>query len=213
MSSAIVFVHLLVLLSVAMPASQARGKPGDLFDEIYARGVVKQKTLRSIRAKFTETTVSTLLVKPIVARGTIVAAPPARVRMTYTEPDPKVITMDGRTLTVDWPARGEKERIDIRDTQKRIDQYFTSAGIDDLRKMFEIKAAPDATNRSADRVEMTPKRKQIRQGLSLLELWINRDSDLLVQMRLSFPGGDQKTIALEDIAVNVPITDDIFQAK
>ena len=213
MPPAIVLAHLFVLLSVAMPAGQATRKPGDLFEEIYKRGAIRQKTLKSIRATFTETTVSTLLVKPIVARGTIVAAPPARVRMTYAEPDPKVIAMDGRTLVVDWPTRGERERIDIREVQKRIDQYFTSAGIDDLRKMFDIKAEADAANRRADRVEMTPKRKQIKQGLEKLELWIDRERDLLVQMRLSFRGGDQKTIALEDIAVNAPISDDLFQVK
>ena len=196
-----------------MPAGQTTRKPADLFEEIYKRGAIAQKTLKSIRATFTETTVSTLLVKPIVARGTIVAAPPARVRMMYTEPDPKVIAMDGRTLVVDWPARGERERIDIREVQKRIDQYFTSAGIDDLRKMFLVKAEPDRTNRRTDRVEMTPKRKQIKQGIEKLELWIDRESDLRVQMRLSFPGGDQKTIALEDIAVNAPISDDLFQVK
>jgi hypothetical protein len=30
-------------------------------------------------------------------------------------------------------------------------------------------------------------------------------------MRMSFPGGDQKTIALEDITLNVPVTDATFQ--
>ena len=213
MSPAVILAHLLVLMSLAAPQGSARAarRPGDLFAEIYERGVIKQRAMKSIRATFTETTVSTLLVKPIVARGTVIAAPPARVRMTYTEPEAKTVTMDGRFLVVVWPARGEREQIDIRETKQRIDRYFTNASIDELRKLFEITAEPDAAVRRADRVTMTPKRKQIQQGLQQLELWIDRERDLLVQMRLSFPGGDQKTIALEDVVVDVPLSDDTFR--
>jgi len=220
------FVHLLMVVSLATGLGAGRiASPGatlgldhstvagDLFSQIYRRGVVKQRSLQSIRARFTETTVSSLLIKPIVAHGTVVAASPARVRMTYTDPMPKTIAMDGQSLTVLWPDRGEQERIDITAIQKRIDQYFTHASIDDLRGMFEITAEPDHAIQHADRVEMKPKRKQIKQGLERLELWIDRDSEMLVQMRLTFPGGDQKTIALEDLAINVPVSDDTFHIQ
>ena len=36
---------------------------------------------------------------------------------------------------------------------------------------------------------------------------------MLVKMRLSFPGGDEKIIALSDITVNVPINDEMFRIK
>jgi outer membrane lipoprotein-sorting protein len=204
-------VNLLVFVSFATGQAAARQQPDDLFSQIYKRGVVRQRSLQSIRARFTETTVSSLLVKPIVAHGTVVAASPARVRMTYTDPEPKTITMDGRSLTVLWSDRGEREAIDITQIQKRIDQYFTHANIDDLRGMFDIAAEPDQAIRRADRIDMKPKRKQIKQGLERLELWVDRDSELLVQMRLTFPGGDQKTITLGDLVSNVPVSDDTFR--
>jgi outer membrane lipoprotein-sorting protein len=212
MSPAVMLTHLLLLLSVAAPQAPA-ARPGDLFAGIFERGTIKQKSMKSIRASFTETTTSSLLVKPIVARGTIIAAPPARVLMVYAEPEPKTIAIDQGKLTVVWPKRNEREQIDIKDTQKRINQYFTNASLNDLKKLFDITAEPDTAIRRADRVEMTPKRKQIRQGLEKLVLWIDRETDMLVQMRMSFPSGDQKTIALEDIALNVPIDDDTFQLK
>jgi outer membrane lipoprotein-sorting protein len=217
-------VHLLLVVSLVMPLGTGRiAAPGappdlehsavtdDLFSQIYKRSVVKQRSLRSIRARFTETTVSSLLVKPITAHGTVVAASPARVRMIYTDPEPKTVVMDGQSLTVLWPDRGDRERIDTTAIQKRIDQYFTHASIDDLRGMFDVTAEPDHVIVHADHVDMKPKRKQIKQGLERLELWIDRASEMLVQMRLTFPGGDQKTIAFEDIAINVPITDDTFR--
>jgi outer membrane lipoprotein-sorting protein len=206
-------VHLLTVVSLAAPQAAPRQLTDDLFSHIYQRAAVKQRSMRSVRARFTETTVSSLLVKPIVAHGMVVAASPARVRMTYTDPEPKTMAIDGRSLTVLWSDRGERERIDITAIQKRIDQYFTHASIDDLRGMFDITAEPDQAIRRADRVDMRPKRKQIKQGLDRLELWIDRESDVLVQMRLTFPGGDQKTITLGDIEINVPVSDDTFQIR
>ena len=58
---------------------------------------------------------------------------------------------------------------------------------------------------------MVPKRKQIKEGLERLELWIDRESLLLVQMQMAFAGGDSKTIRLEDTTVNVPVTDKTFE--
>src|SRR5262245_58657571 len=204
-------VPLLVMLAIPTPQKSAPRATGDLFEEIFQRGIARQKSMKSIRAAFTETTTSSLLVKPIVTRGTIVAAPPARVRMTYMDPEPKTIVMDGRTLTVVWPKRNEREQIDIRQTQKRIDQYFTNASLDDLRKSFDISAQPDPAMRRTDRIEMIPKRKRIKEGLEKLELWIERETVLMTQMRMSFRGGDQKTISLSDIAVDVAVSDDVFR--
>ena len=122
----------------------------------------------------------------------MIAAPPSRVLMTYTDPERRTIAIDGKSLIVVWPDRREREKIDISQTQKRIDQYFTQATIGQLRSMFEITAKPDSVIREADRVDMRPKRKQIKEGLERLELWIDRESLLLVQMRMTFPGGDAR---------------------
>jgi outer membrane lipoprotein-sorting protein len=197
---------------VAAAATLAAQATGDLFDQLFARTLAKRQSIQSIRAKFTETTVSSLLAKPLVAHGTVIAAPPARVLMTYTDPERRIILIDGKSLHVIWPDRRERETIDISRMQKRIDQYFTQATLSQLRGMFDIKAEPDGAFRETDRVDMRPKRKQIREGLERLELWIDRESLMLAQMRMSFPGGDTKTIRLEDLAVNVPITDDTFRA-
>ena len=131
--------------------------------------------------------------------------------MTYANPERRTIALDGRSLVVVWPDRHERETIDISQTQKRIDRYFTQASPEQLRSLFEIRAEPDAAMRGADLIDMRPKRKQIKTGLERLTLWIDRERSLLVQMQMTFPGGDSKTITLDDIAVNVPIGDDTFE--
>jgi outer membrane lipoprotein-sorting protein len=182
----------------------------DLFDDLFVRTTAKRESIRSIRATFVETTTSSLLQKPLVANGTVVAAPPGLVSMTYRAPDRHTVTIDGQSLAIEWPDRREQQVIDIANTQKRIEQYFAHASIAQLRSMFDISAAPDATVAGTIRVDMRPKRKQVREGLERLELWIDRDQLLLSQLRMTFPGGDQKTIRLEDVTVNVPIAADTF---
>jgi outer membrane lipoprotein-sorting protein len=202
---------LLCLATIAIGSQAAPAAPQrDVFDQLFARTMAKRETITSIRARFTETTTSSLLRKPIVAHGTVVAAPPAHVLMTYTDPERRLVAIDAKALLVFWPDRGQRERIDISQTQKRIDRYFTRATIDELRAMFDITAAADPGLVNADRVEMRPRRKQIKEGLERLDLWIDRDTLLLVQMEIGFAGGDKKTIRLEDTAVNVPVTDKTF---
>jgi outer membrane lipoprotein-sorting protein len=201
---------LLQLFAVAaVLASQAQA-PKDLFDQLFARTMEKRSSIHSIRARFTETTTSSLLEKPLVSRGTVIAAPPSRVVMTYTDPERRTVAIDSKSLVVVWPDRREREKVDISQTQKRIDQYFTQATIGQLRSMFEIAAEPDPVIRGTDRVDMRPKRKQIKEGLERLEIWIDRESLLLMQLQMTFPGGERKTIRLDDVTVNVPVTDETF---
>ena len=210
MASAVALLQLAA--AAALVASQAPA-PKDLFDQLFARTLEKRQSIRSIRARFTETTTSSLLEKPLVSHGTVIATPPSRVLMTYTDPERRIVAIDATSLLVVWPDRREREKIDISQTQKRIDQYFTQASIAQLRSMFEITAQPDSVIRGSDRVDMRPKRKPIKQGLERLELWIDRESLLLVQMQMTFPGGDKKTIRLDDVAVNVPVTDEMFLVR
>jgi outer membrane lipoprotein-sorting protein len=201
-------VSVLGLATLIVSATQP--SHGDAFERLFAKASAKRDTIRSIRAHFTETTESSLLQAPVVAHGTVVAVPAARVLMTYTDPERRYVLVDATALVVVWPDRNERERIDIAQMQKRIDKYFTHATIDDLRGMFDVTVAADQGIANTDRVLMQPRRKPIKEGLERLDLWIDRESQLLVQMEMRFPGGDRKRIRLDDMAINVPVTDATF---
>ena len=196
-----------LLATAALVASQAQA-PKDLFDRLFVRTMEKRQSIHSIRARFTETTTSSLLQKPLVSHGTVFGAA-SRVLMTYTDPErrPSPSTASRWSSSGGPPRAGEDRH---HTDAKRIDQHFTQATIGQLRSLFEISAHPDPVLRETDRVDMRPKRKQIKEGLDRLEIWIDRESLLLVQLQMTFPGGDMKTIRLDDVTVNVPVTDDTF---
>ena len=59
-------------------------------------------------------------------------------------------------------------------------------------------------------IDLVPRRKQIKQGLERLQIWISREPMLLSQIKMTFPGGDSDTVTIMDAQLNVPIPANVF---
>jgi hypothetical protein len=195
----------------AAPVTLPPAPAGDLFDRIYEQGRSLEGTLKTITARFTETTTSSLLARPLVARGTLAVERPSRVALRYDDPEPRSLQIDRDLMTFVWPARHLQQQTDIGAAQRRVEKYFVNRSPDQLRRHFKI-AAQEADDRPGTwRVTMIPTRKQILQGLSRLDLWIDRTSLILNAMRMEFPNGDVKLMAFEDVRVNGPVDPGLFR--
>ena len=199
-----------LLLLLCMAALAAAPQPADPLDALFARGKVMQATLHSISASFTETTLSSLLRDPLVARGTVVAAVPLRMLMTYTTPEVRYVLMDQTRIVTVVPSRRERDELNIADMQRRIQRYFVEASPKELRQSFDISLAPDPALPGADLMDMRPRRKQIKEGLARLRLWIDRTSLVMSKLRMDYADGDSRTIELSDIKINPPVDDRTF---
>ena len=183
---------------------------GDLFDELYERGQKQNAGLKTLTASFTETSTSALLARPVVERGVVYVERPSRVALRYSDPGTRVVIIDGDRMTVSWPAAKVDTVKDIAASQRRIQKYFVDTSAKELRNHFDV-AAKEADDRpAAYLVTMIPKRKQILEGLTKLELWIDRKTLLLAAMQMTFPNGDTKTMTFADVKVNVPIDQGSF---
>jgi outer membrane lipoprotein-sorting protein len=201
--------HVVALVTAC--AAAALAAPADLFDEIYQRGRPLEASLRTLTARFTETTSSSLLTKPLVARGTLAVERPHRIVLRYDDPDTRIVLIDGDVMRLAWPARRLDQRTNIGASQRRIRQYFLDKSPDQLRSHFDIHAEVAADRPDVWLVTMTPKRRQIREGLVRLELWLNRTTVVLAAMRMTFPNGDTKSMDFTDVKVNPPIDPAIFE--
>ncbi len=193
---------------VPQPAPRA----ADLFDEIYRRGAPLEARLQSLSATFVETTTSTLLTDPVVARGRVVARRPSDVLLTYEAPDRRVVRIvDGR-MTVEWPARQLDETRDVRSSLRRAERTFMNKSPDELRKLFDITAAVDDQDATTWKVTFVPRRRQLREGVERLHLWIDQQSLLLEALEMELPGGDRRRMEFSDVVVNPELEPDAFAA-
>src|SRR5262249_25954363 len=111
-------------LAAAPTSTAAAPIAADLFDDIYAKSQPIDATIKTIDAGFTETTTSPLLVKPLVAEGTLHGVRPLDVEMAYTKPERKNVTIKGGQLLFTWPDRKLKDERDISQALGRIQKYF-----------------------------------------------------------------------------------------
>ena len=192
---------LLVLLApVFAPPLQAE----DLFDRLYREGQARNGDLRSFTASFVEETTSTLLTRPLIARGRVAVERPARVALRYDSPDLRVVIIDGDTMTISWPSRSVQQARDVGAALSRVRRYFVEGSPAELRRHFQVTASATA-DRPGYLVTLVPTRKQIREGLSRLDLWIAPDTLLMSAMRMMFPGGDTKLMTFTDVRPNAPV--------
>ena len=206
---------LLLVACFAVTASRARqasGAPLDppvrSFDQLYEEGQRRNAAMKTLTARFTETTTSSLLVRPLIARGIVLVERPARVALRYSQPDDRVIVIDDRTLTSSWPTT---RTLNIATVMNRVQKQFIDGSAADLRREFEIDDRQTLATPDVYHVSMTPKRRQIREALTQLDLWVNRDSLLLSRMRMTFASGDTKTMTFEDVVTNAPLPPGAFE--
>ena len=192
--------------NIAAQSDKPSATAADAFDELYAKGKKANDAMKTLTARFTETTTSTLLSKPLIARGRVAVERPSRVVLRYTEPDARTVLIDGNTMTMVWPSRNLRQVTDIGTTQGRIQKYFVNGTAADLRHEFQIEDHSSGGDRpNAYYVSMIPKRKQIHETLARLDLWVDRSSLLLDVMKMTFANGDTKTMAFEDVVKNAPL--------
>jgi outer membrane lipoprotein-sorting protein len=180
------------------------------FDELYERGQRANGGLKTLTARFTETTTSPLLTRPLVARGTLALQRPSTVVLRYDAPEARTVLIDDARLILNWPGRNIHQTRNIGQIQSRIQKYFVDGDPEELRKSFDITVTDAERRAGTDHVVLVPKRKQIREGLTLLDLWIDHASLLLVAMRMTFAGGETKLMTLEDVVPNAAIAPGTF---
>jgi outer membrane lipoprotein-sorting protein len=113
-----------LLLHAAAPALPPAP---DLFDQIYDRGRGIQTSLKTVTATFTETTTSSLLSRPLVARGTLAVERPSRIVLRYSTPEARVLLIDQDKMTLVWPSRAIRQQTDVAAALRRVDSTSSTS--------------------------------------------------------------------------------------
>ncbi len=209
------FILLAVLLLAAGVSAQQRSPrpadpPRESFDELYRKGQQVNAGMKTLTARFTETTTSPLLTRPLVAHGTLSVERPSRVVMRYDDPEPRVVLIDGERMIMSWPSRKLRQVTNIARAQGRVQKYFVNGTAAELRKEFDIQPRETSERPGLYEVSLMPKRKQIKEALARLDLWVDPSSSLLTAMRMTFAGGDTKLLEFTDVVSNPALAANTF---
>jgi outer membrane lipoprotein-sorting protein len=212
-------VAAMFLLSVCTAAFARHEAPAqsaprhDSFDELYLRGQRANAAIKTLTAHFTESTTSSLLTKPLVSHGRLAIERPTRVVLRYTDPDLRVIVIDGNKMTMSWPSHNVRQTTDVGTAQGRVQKYFINGTAADLRGQFEIEEH-DASDRPGTlHLTMVPKRKQIKETLARLDLWVTQSTLLLDSMRMTFANGDTKMMSFDEVVANPALEPGTFSIE
>jgi len=198
------------IASAALASAQRAPAKETSFDDLYRRGQAANAGLKTLTARFTETTTSSLLTRPIVEHGTMSVQRPSSVVLHYAIPETRTVLIDGDRLIVSWPGRNIHQARNIGQMQGRAQKYFVDSDPDELRKSFDITVSDTEERPGTDHVLLLPRRQQIREGLTRLDLWIDHTSLLLAAMRMTFTNGDTKLMTLEDVVPNAALAPGTF---
>jgi len=205
---------LCVWLAASPAASQKPGERSDksqpTFDDLYRQGQSLNKDLRTLAARFVETTTTALLERPIVERGLLYVERPSRVALHYTDPADRKVIIDGKWMTTLWPSVNVHRRTNIGAAQDRVQKYFVQGDAGELRRIFDIDLHAKSTRPGTRELFMTPKRKQISESLKRLDLWVAEPGGLLQAMRMTFANGDVKLMEFEHVTTNSTIDPAVF---
>jgi len=180
------------------------------FDDLYLRGQRANAAIKTLTAQFTEVTSSSLLTRQLVSHGRLAVERPGRVVLRYTQPEGRLVLIDGNRMTLSWPSHNVRQSTDIGTAQGRVQKYFVNGTAAELRRQFDIEEHDRTDRPGTYHVTMVPKRKQIRESLTRLDLWVMRSTLLLDAMRMTFANGDTKKMSYEEVVPNAALEPGTF---
>ena len=164
--------------------------------------VEQQRALRSLRAEFTQTTASELLLDPVESAGSFRFLAPDRVRWDYREPDRMIVVFADDTVTTYHPDEKRAERIRIAAAHRRFVQALAGTQpLDDLSSQFSITLS-DPGPTGPYRLLLTPTHRALKRKLETVRLEVDRQLLLPVAVEYRSATGDSTRYEFRQLELN-----------
>ena len=169
------------------------------------------RSLKTMKASFTETKVLTLLSEKQETRGSVLLQVPGRLRWDYVSPQPGVMMIKDGQFERYVPqtkqvfcgeARGEADLL-----------VGFGPGAADLGKKYEVTLLPEEKVGALATYVLDLKPREGGGLFSGIRLWVDKGRMIPVQTRLTEPTGDHTTIRFDDVVINRPLASGAFDLK
>jgi len=202
------------------------GRASDGPKEVLARMNKAANEFKSMSAHVTYVTHTDVLNEDSTETGDVmmkkVQAGEVQVRIDFTAPDIKTVTVDMRRFQVYYPKIKTLQIYDLAKHGEQFDQFvmigFGTSGTE-LAKSYEVKTLGTEPLKGHDgvtaiRLELTPKTGEAREYVKKMELWIPEQGEPYpLQEKITQPSGDYRLVTYDSLKINSPLATDAMQLK
>ena len=199
------------------------GRAKENLQDVVARMNKAASEFKSMTAHVTYVTHTDVLNEDNTETGDVimkkVQAGEVQVRIEFTAPDVKTVTVDMRRFRVYYPKIKTLQVYDLAKHGEQFDQFvmigFGTSGTE-LAKDYEMRVLGTETLEGAPmtRLELTPKTGEARQYVKKMELWIPESGDPYpLREKITEPSGDYRLVTYSDLKINPPLPADAMQLK
>ncbi len=178
----------------------------------------QSKSFRSLKADIERTKVTVVVDDKSTESGTIVVRRDDKMRIEFTQPDPRTILRTGNELYLYNPKIKRVEQYDLGKRRSLVDQFlllgFGTSG-SDLEKgyLVTLLGEEEMDKRQVLKLELTPKSEEVRNQVSKIHIWIDESTWLPAQQKFFETGsGDYLLIRYTNVVRNVRLSDDEFKS-
>ena len=206
-----VFIALyLFLLPMQSFASEKKPEPDLKLDQVIKRIKEKEKSLKTVIAKYRQTKKTYLLHEPLHSEGLIYFDSTGKLLMKVTSPSPLLILFKHNTFIVYYPEISKAEERYVGNVENIIGKYLgIGQSAEALKEQYEIQPATK-TKSGGYYLKMIPQNKAVAKHIDSIEVFVNPETWLPEQIVFTEVKGDQTTLWLQFISVNQPLPAGIF---
>ena len=134
----------------------------------------------------------------------------ARVRIEFTEPDPRSVAFHGRKAEIYYPKINTVHEYDLGSQRALVEQFlllgFGTPG-KSLAKDYELRLAGEerVAEVQTTRLELMPRSRKTREHLAKVELWIANPGGYPVRQKFYWPSRDHTTITYTEVQWNLDL--------
>lgn len=175
---------------------------------------LEQSHVTTMSARFRQEKTSEMLLEPSTDLGLFYYRAPDQVRWEYHEPEEMLVVINGEELVTFYKEQGVAESASIGDISEKVFKYLGASGsLDKLAEFFEVTAYFPEGEGDPYHLVLEPRYSRIERRLLGMEIWIDPVSYQPTQFKYLQPGGDETTYSFEDIKLNEPLSDVLFEVE
>jgi len=204
-------MFILTVLILTGSRLESGGLGADAVHELVARIAARQRSIRTLEARFVQERTSALLLESETSRGRFWFRAPDTVRWEYETPRAMVVLFEGGVLSTYLPGERVLERARVPKRRRRFLEFLVGTRpLDELLGHFRI-AVSDPGAPGPWEVRLEPSSRQVARRVRGIVLRVDRELLLPVAVEYREADGDVTRFRFSDVRIDGEIPPERFE--